>query len=178
MASLLGLTLLVGCQSSWKPPEVRNTDDSLPTRVARTSDAAMIRQIGALEKKGVTVITMGQNYLISIPCSRLFANQSPRLLWEAYDTLNAVVAYLGEFRKIAVTVTAYGDTYNHSERREIALSKARASFVSNYLWSQGVDTRMLISRGAGPTNPIVLSGSQRDQSSNSRIEITFRDEVA
>ncbi len=170
--------MVVGCQSSWQPTVDRNTDDSLPKRVGKSSDAAMIRQISSLEKKGVTVITMGQNYLVSIPTSRLFANQSPRLLWDAYDTLNAVVAYLSEFRKVAINVTAYGDTYNHSERREIALSKARASFVANYLWSQGLDTRLLISTGAGPVHPIVLSGSQRDQSSNSRIEITFRDEVA
>lgn len=157
---------------------VPNTDDSLPKRVMKTSDAAMVRQIRALRKRGVTVLTMGQDYLVSIPSSQLFADQSPRLLWGSYDTLNAVVAYLAEFRKIAINVTAYGDTYNHSERREIALSKARASFVANYFWSQGLDTRLLFAAGAGPVHPIVLSGSQRDQSSNSRIEITFRDEVA
>jgi intracellular multiplication protein IcmN len=175
---VLMLIMQVGCQPTWQPPLDQDTDATLPTRVRGTSDAAVIRKMTAFEKQGVRVITMGQNYLISIPTYRLFATQSPRLLWSSYDTLNSVVAFLNQFRKIAVNVTAYGSTDTFSNKRELALSKTRANAVANYLWSQGVDSRLVFAVGIGARQPIVRNGADSGKSMNSRIEITFRDAVA
>lgn len=174
LAACLGVAM-IGCAPSWHPPK---DEDRLPKRVRHTSDAKMNKQMQQLNAQGVTVITMGQNYLISIPTARIFADQSPLVLWPAYDTLNDVSAFLAQFRKVAATITVYGGTAYQSKKRELALSQARASFLAKYFWSQGLDARLLFSVGAGATHPIIMGGTQSDQSPNSRVEITFKNEVA
>lgn len=173
---LLTGILLFGCQPySWRP-HLGDPDNVLPTRVRGASDAAVINLMNELQQRGVKVVTIGQDYLVSVPSSLLFPDQSPRLIWDSYSTLNVVIAFLRQFRKIAVNVTAYS-TYYQSVRRTEALSHARAAAVTDYLWSQGIDTRMLISSGEGMKYPIASCGPHGDKSLNSRVEITFRDAV-
>lgn len=88
-----------------------------------------------------------------------------------------VIAFLKQFRKIAVNVSAYVTCYQSVHRTE-ALSRARAAVVANYLWEQGIDTRLLIVAGMGAKHPIATCGPRGDKSLNSRVEITFRDAVA
>lgn len=169
--------LLLGCsQSRWQPPDEHLK--VLPTRVQDTSDAAVVQKMTDLSRNGIKVVTMGQDYLVSIPMTMLFPEQSPRLTWAAYEPLNEVVAFLQQFRKIAVNVTAYG-THHRSPTRERSLTTARAAAVSNYLWSQGVDTRIVFATGAGATKPIASCGPQEGEASpNARVEITFRNAIA
>jgi intracellular multiplication protein IcmN len=176
MACLGLMILFMGCQSSWYPPFV-DPDNLLPTRVKGASDAAVIDLMNALHVKSVKVVTIGQDYLVSIPAWTIFADQSPRLTWASYGTLETVIAFLKQFRKIAVTVTVYG-TYYQSVHRTEALTRARAKAVANYLWSQGIDTRLMVASGAGLKCPIASCGPIGDRSPNSRVEITFRDQVA
>lgn len=176
MICLCTMIGFMGCQSSWSPP-FQDPDNILPTRVKGSSDAAVIELMDKLHLRGVKVITIGQDYLVSVPCSILFADQSPRLTWASYDTLRMVIAFLEQFRKVAVTVTVYG-TYYQSVQRTESLSRARAKAVSNYLWAQGIDTRFLVASGAGLKCPIASCGPHGDRSPNSRVEITFRDLVA
>lgn len=176
-ALLLGcLMALGGCQPHWQAP-FEKPAESLPSRVAGSSDAKVIDEMNELRRRGVQVITMGENYLVSVPSGLLFADESPRLTWASYDTLNAVVAFLKQFRKIAVNVTAYGSHYQ-SVKRDMVLSRTRAQGVANYLWSQGIDSRLMFANGGGALHPIAACGKSGDLSPNSRIEITFRDSVA
>lgn len=149
----------------------------LPRKLMGASDRQMI----FLQKKltsccGVRVITIGSDYVISLPSTALFADQSPRLTWESYGLLNNVVSFLQQFRKIAVTVTSYSSKYLSVER-ERALTLARARAVGEYLWSQGIDSRLIFTVGAGSDKPIVGWNRGGDKSPNSRIEITFRDAI-
>lgn len=172
------ITMLVGlsaCQSGWEPP-IPKEGEVLPSRVAGTSDAAVIDEMDDLRRRNVQVITMGENYLVSMPVSQLFADESPRLVWSSYDTLNNVVTFLKQFRKVAVNVTAYGSHYQSIKRDEV-LSRARAQAVANYLWSQGIDSRLIVAEGGGSLHPIASCGKSGDLSPNARIEITFRDAV-
>lgn len=149
----------------------------LPTKVAGSSDARKVQLMADLDKKGVKVITIGQTYMVSIPSSRIFADQSPRIPWDSYALLNEVVEFMQQYRKIAVNVTSYSSKYV-SAKRERALTLARAKAVSNYLWDQGIDSRFIFSEGAGSDKPVVSYYKGGDMSPNSRIEITFRDAVA
>ena len=168
------LLLLAGCHHS--VPRLYVTKE-LPTRVAGTQDKAAMIILRRLSKHGVRVITIGQDYLISIPANRLFAGQSPRIKWLSYSVLNDVVCYLKQFRKVSVDVTAFSSKYV-SPTRERALTAARARVVADYLWSQDIDSRFVFTRGLGSDKPIITGDQGGDNSPNSRVEITFRNAVA
>ncbi len=170
-AGLLALLLLLGCQHETLP----SMDDlsRLPTHVDGASDAAIMVLQNNLNKDGAQVVTMGQDYLISIPSNLLFATHSPQLTWNSYKLLNEVICYLQQFRKVTVSVYAY--SFKHiSTRREHALTLARARGVADYLWSQGIESRFIFTQGLGSDKPISAFIKHDDDSLNSRIEITFR----
>lgn len=167
---MLGLS---GCHrhNQYSEPQV------LPYKVAGANDCKVINMQTQFKKYSVRVITIGQDYLVSIPSKQLFANESPRLTWESYKLLNGVACYLKQFRKIAVTVTAFSNPCG-SQKRARALTLARARAVGDYLWSQGVDSRFIFTQGLGSDKPIMSFTGAGDLSPNSRVEITFRDAVA
>jgi len=176
LAMLLLLVLTSGCRLVTRytvavPPE------KLPHKVNGASDKKIMDMQARFNKKGVRVITMGQDYMISIPSKALFANESPRVLWGSYPLLNAVACYLKQFHKVAINITAYSNKCV-SAKRDQALTVARARAIGNYLWSQGVDSRFIFTQGLGSDKPIVNFVQKGDESPNSRIEIIFRDAVA
>lgn len=150
---------------------------SLPYKVAGTSDATAMAWQDRFNKSGLQVVSEGQDYLIRIPTVLVFPDQSPQIAWGSYNLLNDVACYLKEFRKVAVSVTAYSAGCESSPR-ERALTLARARAVGNYLWSQGIDSRFVFTHGLGNDKPMVSVAPNNDKSPNSRIEITFRDAVA
>ncbi|KTD13331.1 type IVB secretion system protein IcmN/DotK [Legionella jamestowniensis] len=172
-ATLLVSLLLFGCH---RGGVLVMDGPKLPRKVAGASDKEVILMQKRLAKCGVKVITIGSEYLISIPSAALFADQSPRLTWPSYGLLNNVASFLKQFRKVAITVTSYSSKYV-SAKREHALTLARSRAVADYLWSQGVDSRFIFTIGAGSDKPIMAYTQGGDQSPNSRIEITFRDAI-
>lgn len=151
--------------------------DPLPLRVAGACDPEAMTLMKNLKRQGVKILTIGQDYLVSIPADRLFADQSPRILWGSYAILNNVVCYLKQYRKVGVDVSAFCTKYV-SAARERALTSARARAVADYLWSQDIDSRFVFTRGLGSDKPIESNMAGGDNSLNSRIEITFRNAVA
>lgn len=176
--ALLVFLALTGChvfsKHKWTPTTVPS---KLPFKVSGAKDKRIIAMQTSLRKKGVKVITMGQDYLISIPSTALFPDESPQLKWGGYPILDDVSCYLDQFRKVAVTVTAFSNKCV-SARRDKALTLARARAVGDYLWSQGIDSRFVFTQGLGSDKPITSNHRKGDHSLNSRIEITFRDAVA
>jgi intracellular multiplication protein IcmN len=162
----------LGACHSLPIPSIIRDNPILPQQVA-LGDAKIITLEKRLTKKGVQIISVGQDYLLSIAMASLFGDQSPQLTWKSYDELNEVACYLRQFRKVGVEITGYTSRYVSTER-EFALSAARAEAVAHYLWSQGVETRLLFSRGVGNDQPLVMGARASDQSPNARIEITFR----
>ncbi|KTD66072.1 type IVB secretion system protein IcmN/DotK [Legionella spiritensis] len=175
-ATLFVCVLLFGCKGDKYQPIIDSDAYKLPRKVAGTSDSMVITMQKKFHKRGVKVITMGQDYLVSLPSSALFTDQSPRLTWKSYELLNDIVLFLQQFRKIGVNVTGYSSKYV-STRREQALTLARARAVANYLWGQGIDSRFIFTEGAGSDKPAVWFTQGGDESPNSRIEITFRDAI-
>ncbi len=168
---LIFFALLGACQSTPTPSIIRD-EPILPQQVA-LGDSEIIALEKRLTERGIQLISIGQDYLLSIPAASLFGDQSPRLTWESYDELNEVACYLRQFRKVGVEVTGYASRYV-STKREYALSATRAEAVANYLWSQGIDSRLIFTQGMGTDKPIVTAARAGDKSPNARIEITFR----
>ncbi len=173
--TLFAFLCLLACQST-STPQIIQEEARLPMQVP-LGDAEIIALEKRLTERGVQVVSVGQNYLLSVPAASLFGDQSPQLTWESYDELNEIACYLRQFRKVDVNVAAYTSRYV-SSRREHALSTARAEAVANYLWGQGVESRLLFTQGMGSDKPIVMTARQGDKSPNARIEITFRRAVA
>lgn len=172
---LLTLLLVSSCQRDNYIPEKELP--KLPCKVAGACDSTIIRAMTRLNKRGIKVITMGQNYLITIPASALFDDQSPHVKWGSYSLLNEVADFLKQFRKIAITVTSYSSKYQ-SVQREHALTLARSRVVGEYFWAQGIDSRFIFTQGLGSDKPITVYSQGGDKSPNARVEITFRRAVA
>ena len=172
---IIVLLLSSGCQRAYSP--YARESERLPQRVLSVRDPGAQKIVNRLNRQGVTVISMGQNYLVSIPAALLFAGESPRIRWESYAVLNDVVCYLNQFRKIGVDVSAFSSQYV-SPSRERALTSARARVVADYLWSQDIDSRFVFTRGLGSDKPIISAYGGGDRNSNARVEITFRNAVA
>lgn len=156
---------------------MENTGYTLPQNVEGTSDKKMSAMIRAFKKNSaINVISEGQDYMISIPSAALFPDESPRITWKGYCVLNQVAAFMKQFRKIAVNVTSYSNQYV-SVAREQALTSKRARNVADYLVSQGIDTRLIFTEGAGSDKPVSGFTQNRDSSPVSRIEIIFRNAI-
>ncbi len=172
---LIVCILLTGCGSKYQKPVF--DQPKLPTQVSTASDRDILKMQKKITDQGVKIIIIGQNYLISVPSTLLFANQSPKIQWEAYALLNNIACYVQQFRKISININGFSSKYV-SSRREHALTLARTKEVSNYLWSQGVDSRFIFTQGLGSDKPIVGFTQRGDSAPNSRIEITFRQAIA
>lgn len=170
LIALLQLTACSRDKSYIDPP-------TLPCKVRNACDAVVVKYMKRFQKRGIKVITIGQDYLISIPAKALFEDQSPHLMWGSYGLLNDVAIFLKQFRKVAITVTSFSSQYV-SVQRERSLTIARSRVVAEYLWSQGIDSRFIFTQGLGSDKPIVSITQGGDTSANARIEITFRDAVA
>jgi len=168
---IVALMCLTACQSNL-PPNIIQEESRLPEQVA-LGDADIIFLEKRLTQQGVQITSVGQDYLLSVPASSLFGDQSPRLTGESYNELNEIACYLRQFRTVGVNIAAFTSHYVSPER-EHALSLARARTVANYLWSQGVDSRLLFTQGMGSDKPIVTTSREGDKSPNARVEITFR----
>lgn len=175
MIAVLSLFQIISCNHQQYALE--KEDPQLPCKVRGACDATVIHYTKKLTREGVTVITMGQDYLVSIPASALFENETAHLTWASYGVLNDTAILLKQFRKIAINITSYSAPYV-SVQRDRALTLARSRVVSDYLWSQGVDSRLIFVQGLGSDKPISRIKGHQDSSINARVEITFRDTVA
>lgn len=167
--------LITGCQNKVNAPD-ELYHQNLPTKIEGSSDRLVNEMQNTFHKQRIKVISIGQENLISIPSALLFPDNSPQLSWGAYSVLNEITKYLKQMRTIDVYVTAYAGHYR-STQRDLALTSARAINVSNYLWSQGIDSRMIFARGMATQKPVIAFFNEGDKAPNSRIEIKFREAI-
>ncbi|MFT4058653.1 MAG: type IVB secretion system protein IcmN/DotK [Legionella sp.] len=172
---LIAVCLIVSCNRDYwaLDPEL----PKWPCKVTGACDSSIVKYMRKFRKKGVRVITIGQDYLISIPAIYLFEPQTPHIKWRSYALLNDVATFLKQFHKISIYVTSYSSKYV-SPQRERALTLARSRVVGEYLWSQGVDSRFIFTQGLGSDKPMMAYTLGGDYSTNARVEITFRMAVA
>lgn len=169
---LLNLVLfcLTACQKQPNPVRLVELKPCLPCKICGINDKDIIAGKNFLEKNGIRVLTIGQNYLIKIPADKLFVSGSPKIIWSSHHYLNHVACFLKQFRKIAITITTYSSKCL-SVDRDRALTLARSRSIGYYLWNQGVDSRLLFTRGLGRQKPIFRTNVGNN---NSRVEITFK----
>lgn len=173
---LLCVAFLVGCSTSKKVEYVGLNDADVTVGIPQRQ-AVTDRRTYELEKllndAGIHILSVGQDYRIIVPVELAFYAHSPRLRWRSYDTLNLIVDYLKQFRKVSIRVTAFSKARSRNEAA--AMSYARARALADYIWSQEIDARVIYTMSRTiARSPKCCPGSNVDTSTHEHVEISFR----
>lgn len=136
----------------------------------------LLKQKTLLEQliaQGVRISVIGEQVSFIVPARALFAQDSNHMLNQGYTTLDLIARALRHYPKTAIQVA--GHTNNQgSEQRNVALSRAQAKAVADYLWEKDVDTRFIYAVGKGSSDPIANNLYPLGRQQNQRVEITFQ----
>lgn len=127
-----------------------------------------------LKLHNVQVVRVGEEMRILIPVDNLYHPHSANFVHEYLPVIDAVARFLHCFAKVDVKVAGYTDC-GGDPHRNLMLSQLQAEKLIKYLWREGVDTRILHSKGYGKEHNIARNCSFYGKARNRRIEITFRD---
>lgn len=132
-----------------------------------------------LNYDGVQLIRIGDNHRIIIPSDAVFVTKTPRLLEasllkSASSVLVGVTEYLKGFKYAELYVEGYSDDQGSSDRA-LALTRQQAQIIGSYLWTHGVDARLIVVDGHGAAGAVASNATQLGRQKNRRIEIKFRD---
>lgn len=119
------------------------------------------------------LVRTGENLRIILPAKELFFPLSPRIEPSAYATLDEMVGILNSYETVSIKIAGYTDN-DGWQARNVSLSIMRARNVANYLWQEGVNTRMIYAEGYGDLDPIASNSSESGRDKNQRIEIIAR----
>jgi outer membrane protein OmpA-like peptidoglycan-associated protein len=81
-----------------------------------------------------------------------------------------VALVVNEFEKTYVDIIGHTDSSGAVEYNQ-TLSEGRANSVARYLESQKVVSQRIITRGAGPSQPIASNDTPEGRAMNRRVEI-------
>jgi intracellular multiplication protein IcmN len=129
-----------------------------------------------LEREQVQVIQTGQWILISIPSLFVFAEHTANISLSSYGMLNDVICFIKMFRKVEIDINVY-ESCCDKHQRMLALTRLRASRIADYFVSQGIDSRIVLTRGMANDKPIMKTDRSEYHLANSRIEILFKEEI-
>ncbi len=124
-----------------------------------------------LDNAGGQVLVLGDQIKIILPSASLFNSMTGTLNASAYPTLDRVADYLRSLDKVSVKVAAYTNATG-PERVNQELSQEQANSVSRYLWSRGVNARLMTAVGYGGSHLVSQNSYDWNGNENYRIEIT------
>ncbi|HPI91935.1 MAG TPA: OmpA family protein [Deltaproteobacteria bacterium] len=123
-----------------------------------------------LQGTGVSVTRQGDNIILNMPGNVTFKTDSSDINAGFYDVLNSVVLVLKEFDKTLIDVYGHTDSVG-SDAYNQTLSERRAASVGQYLISQGVDGRRVVTQGFGESRPIASNDTEAGRQQNRRVEL-------
>jgi outer membrane protein OmpA-like peptidoglycan-associated protein len=131
---------------------------------------AKLRQ--KLEGTGVSVTRVGDNITLNMPSSITFATNSADLNAQFYSALGGVAMVLKEYNKTVIEVAGHTDSTG-TEQYNLQLSQRRAQSVASYLIGQGIESKRLLTVGAGEAYPIASNDTEAGRAQNRRVELTI-----
>jgi len=109
---------------------------------------------------------------IEFPSVSLFERNSPELTEQGKASLDKNIASAKEILQRATFIEIVGHTDSKGDDEDnMKLSKQRAESVRNYLVSQGVDRRKMVTTGMGATMPIASNDTKEGRAANRRVQI-------
>jgi outer membrane protein OmpA-like peptidoglycan-associated protein len=119
---------------------------------------------------GVGVTREGDELVLDMPSEITFAVNSANLDPGFRTTLDKVASTLTEYEKTYVDVLGHTDSTG-SDAYNQTLSEQRASSVSGYLASKGVQSARLATKGYGESQPRASNTTGDGRAQNRRVEI-------
>lgn len=116
---------------------------------------------------------VGDEVQLVIPADQVFFHGTPIVQPGYYKVLEKIAVFIRSFPKITIKIAVYTDNQG-SAARNLALSRQQAEHIADYLWDQGIDTRLLYTVGYGMENPIASNRTSNGRAQNRRIEISLR----
>jgi outer membrane protein OmpA-like peptidoglycan-associated protein len=129
---------------------------------------AKLRQ--KLQGSGVSVTRQGDNIILNMPGNITFQTNSSDINANFYDVLSSVVLVVKEYDKTLIDIAGHTDSTG-SDAINQPLSERRAASVGNYLTTQGIDARRVVTQGFGKSRPIASNDTSEGKSQNRRVEI-------
>jgi outer membrane protein OmpA-like peptidoglycan-associated protein len=87
----------------------------------------------------------------------------------SFALLDEAAKLLTDYPSLRLEISGHTDSLGNHDKN-IALSAARAESVKEYLVAKGIDATRLVTRGAGPDEPIADNKTRVGQAQNRRIE--------
>ncbi|MBB3936105.1 OmpA family protein [Aureimonas phyllosphaerae] len=125
-----------------------------------------------LQGTGVSVTRQGDRIILNMPSNITFDTNEDQVRSEFYPTLQSVAIVLNKYDRSIVDVAGNTDNVG-GEGYNFALSQRRASSVSQFLASQGVNPRRLNTQGYGMSRPIASNATEAGRAQNRRVEISI-----
>ena len=129
---------------------------------------AKLRQ--ELSSTGVSVTRDGDNLVLNMPSNITFPVGGSSINSQFYSVLNSVNLVVKEYDKTLIEIQGHTDSTGSASSNQ-SLSERRASSVSEYFASQGVNRLRLESYGFGENQPIASNNSEQGRQVNRRVEI-------
>ncbi len=161
---LLGILLLSAC-SREKVIRFYITPTPVPEQIKQEQAPGLMEQ---LRQQGVGVIQVGETMRIVLTSDQIFNPHSANLSARAkvLDTVACLMLLLQTTSAEVGGHTNAGSSY----RVDQALSEQQAQVVADYLWTKGLDTRLMYTKGYGASHPLSANSSSPV---NRRVEIRF-----
>jgi outer membrane protein OmpA-like peptidoglycan-associated protein len=156
--------VLVGCAHPPPPPPETPYCQLLKTQ---------IKLANHLQAQGIKVIQVGEETTLILSTDQFFYAFSNHMRQDAEAKLNHIVHFINTYPTVDVQVTGYTDNVGNYTRN-LALSRAQAQAVVDYLWSRGLNSRMISASGKGCHEDIADNSRASGRAQNRRIEIYFR----
>ncbi len=121
-----------------------------------------------LDEQGINTIKMGETRTIIIPSDQLFVAGSANFNAQYASNLKIIAQLINSYDTETVSINAFSDQAGDISR---ALTEKQAQKVLINLKKNGIDTRLIYSKGYGNSYPIAIAGNTQ---LNRRIEIKFQ----
>ena len=115
---------------------------------------------------------MGQAEVDALAKTIYFDYKSAELKSESYLILDKIIEVIKKYEEYSVVVEGHTDNIGSKSYNQ-TLSDERASNVSNYLTSKGLNSSALTLKGYGEENPVASNENEEGRSKNRRSEITI-----
>jgi outer membrane protein OmpA-like peptidoglycan-associated protein len=119
---------------------------------------------------GATVDRQGDSLLVRFPAQVTFGVDSSQIQPGFYRTLDDVSSTLNRYPQSYLDVVGHTDSTGSAAYNQ-SLSERRASSVSNYFRSRGVEPARIASYGMGQTQPIASNADAFGRQQNRRVEL-------
>jgi len=128
--------------------------------------------VSDLQSYGIRFFEVGDQITIVLPSDKFFQGDSSTANTYSYAVLRKVVTLLNKYKTVSIKISAYTDNQGSADRNK-ALTTQRAQTIAHYLWSQGIDTRLLYAVGYGSSHFVANNQTVAGRTANRRIEITL-----